>query len=514
MKSTAKTVGLVMIITLCSRLLSFLSTTVYMTFFGVNYAEINIYTYAIKLPNILFTILGTSLTITVIPIFAGYIGTNEKERAFKFADNVISLSMVLTLLLSALGIAAAPAVVLLTGFKDQNYGFAVTALRIMFPIMVFYALNFILQGILQSLGKYNMPALVSIPSSMVLILYVYTLGSKFGVMGLLIATFVGLSLQALILIPPVMNAGYRFRPSFDYKNEDIKRALRLIPPILIATSAYQLNMLFNLTVTANFKNAVTLMSFVQDILLYSVLVLIYSVTAVVFPKLTMLAARNDMEGFKSSLTRILKTIFYLTIPAAFGFIAVRYPLMHLFELGKITPDNVSLASRILALYALGITGISVKEVVDRAFYSLNDTVKPAVNSVIIMLVNIGSTLVLKRFLGVLGVPLAYTISGVTGGVVILYMIWKKVGGFDVRDMALNLSKVIISSAVMLIGVTALNSWISGHVYGSGLTDRAVKLLLPVAAGGTVYFICTYVLKVDEAVDAFNKIRLKLKALRA
>lgn len=509
MKSTAKTVGLVMIIMLFSRFMSFLSTAVYMTFFGVKTSEINVYTYTVSLPNIIFTILGTALTIAVIPVFAGYIGTGEKERAFKFANNVISLSIILTIILSVVGMLIAPFIIGLTSFRNDAYGFAVTALIVMFPIMIFYALNYILQGILQSLGRFNMPALVSIPSSLIIILYVYTMGTKLGVMGLLIATFIGLSLQALVLIPPVFKTEYRFRLSFDYRNEDIKRAVRLIPPILIGTSAYQLNMLFNITVTANFKNTVTLMSFVQNTILYSVLALIYSITAVVFPKLTMLAARKDMDSFKGSLVNVLKAVIYLLIPAAAGFIAVRYQLINLLVgWGKITPEDVTLASEILALYAVGVTGIGVKEVVDRAFYSLNDTARPAINGVVIMVVNIVCSLILISFIGVLGIPLAYTISAVTGGVVIICMIRKKIGPFGVKKLSITLLKVIISSIIMFLAVVLLNTLLGRVAFGAAILDKAVKLFIPVIAGGAVYYVCTYILRVEEAVGVLSKIRVR------
>ena len=513
MKSTARTVGTVMLIMILSRLMAFFATAVYITFFGVDNPEINIYTYAIKFPNIVFNILGTALTIVVIPIFAGYIAIGEKYKAHKFADNVISLSSIAILALSALGIIVAPYIVMLTGFRNEGYGFAVTALRIMIPVMFFYGLNYILQGILQSLGRFNMPALVSIPSSLIIILYVYVLGSRFGVMGLTVATFIGLSLQALILVPPLLRTQYRYKISFNYADEDVKRALKLILPILIGTSAYQLNMFFNITMTSRFKNTVTLMGFVQDTILYSVLAFIYSLTAVAFPRLTMLAARKDMDGFRDNLRRILKTVIYVLLPAAAGFISVRCQLINLLVgWGRITPENIGLASDILLFYSVGVIGIGIKEVSDRAFYSLNDTVRPAINGIVIMLVNIAAALFLiyAAGMGVLGIPFAYSISAVTGGIVIALLIRKKIGPFGGRDILLSLVKVASASVMMSAAVYCINKAFSGFVFGGVLADRVVKLFVPVLAGAGVYFFATCVLKVDEAVIVYDRLRGKIR----
>ena len=345
-----------------------------------------------------------------------------------------------------------------------------------------------------------MPAFVSVPSSLVIIVYVYVFGSRFGVKGLVIATFIGLALQALVLIPPLFKTEYRFHLSFDYKSEDIKKALKLIPPVLIGTCAYQVNMLFNINALANFKDTVAIVSFVQNLILYAILAFIYSITAVVFPKFTMLVGRNDMEGFKNSLMKVLKSIIYFLIPAAVGFITLRYQLIDfLYGWGKVTANNISLASSIMALYALGITGIGIKEVVDRAFYSLKDTKKPAINGVIIMAVNIVSSLVLMKFIGVLGIPLAYSISALTGAVVLLTLLRKKVGPFGGKKLVLGIIKVAVASTVMLAVIIPVNLILQHHTFGHLVVDKGIKLFVPVMTGGIVYYIATYCLKIDEAV---------------
>lgn len=507
MKSTAKTVGIVMIIMVLSRFMSLIQNMLYMAWFGVDNTDINIYSYALYFPNIVFAVLGTALTTVVIPVFAGYMGKGDKERAFKFANDIISISLVFTALLAVVGMLLAPLFPLFTTFKENGYDFAVTALRIMFPVMIFYALNYILQGILQSLGKFNMPAFVSVPSSLVVILYVLFLAPYFGVTGLLVATFIGLSLQGLVLIPPLYKTEYRYKPSFDIGSEDVKKALSLIPPVLIGTSAYQLNIFFNVTMTARFENAVTLMSFVQNLILYSILAFIYSITAVVFPKFTMLAAANDMQGFKQSLSKVLRTVSYFLIPATFGFIALRYPLIDLLVgWGKVTPENVTLAGVLLALYALGVLGVGIKEVVDRAFYSLNDTKKPAINGIVIMAANITLGILFINIIGVYGIPLAYSLSSLLGAVILIVLIRRRIGVFGGRDFVLTLAKMAAASCLMFAVVFPLAGLLSGISSGISILDKLLRLAIPSGAGILIYFPVTMLFKVEEAGDIILRVK--------
>lgn len=508
MKSTVRTVGTVMIIMLFSRLMSLLSNMAYITFYGIN-LETDIYSYALQLPNIIFNSIGTAIVTAVIPIFAGYIGTGDRKRAFEFANNITGISLLFTTVLAAVGIVLSPCILLLTRFKDNGYGFALAALRIMFPVIIFHALNYILQGVLQSLGRYNMPALVSLPGSIVVISYVFLLGNRFGVWGLIIATFAGLALQAVILIPPAIRAGYRIRPSLDFGSEDIKKALRLVLPILAGTSAYQLNMLFNATLSANFKDTVAIITTVQNLVLYAILIFIYSVTSVVFPRFTMLAAKGDMEGFKNSLSKVLESVLFFLLPCSAGFIAVRYQLVDfLYGWGKVTAENVQLAGNMLALYAVGVTGIGIKEVADRAFYSLKDTKRPAVNGIIIMLVNIACSLILISFIGVLGIPAAYTISALTGGIVLMFMMRGKIGGFGGRKLLISGFKAAAASVIMLICVVFITTFLDRLIIGHALLHKALRLFVPAAAGAVIYAAAACLLKADGAVEILNRIKRK------
>ncbi len=510
MKSTAKAIGFVMILMFVSRLMSLISSLVYTTYFG-NTLEINIYSYAIQFPMIIFNTFGTALATVVIPIFAGYLGKGEKNKAFSFANNILSLSLFFSLLLSIAGILLAPVFPQFTEFKYNGYQFAVGALRIMFPIIIFYTLNYVLQGILQSFEKFNMPAFVSVPSSLVVIGYVLLFGNSYGVRGLLIATFLGLSLQGLVLIPPVLKTEYRFRPSFNLRDNDVKKATRLMIPVIIGSSAYQFNMFFNITMVANYENAVTITSIVQNLVLYSVLAFVYSITSVVFPRMTVMVAKKNMEQFKNNLNKTIRGIAFLLIPVTFGFIAISQRLIDLLVgWGKITPDEVEFAANMFTLYSVGILGIGIKEVVDRAFYAMNDTRRPAYNGIVIMAANIAVILICRPFLGVYAIPIGYSFSILVGAFSILYMIRKKIGAFGGERILHTMFKTTVSSVIMLIIVMLINKQIDIFYFGYAILDKVIKLAVPVAIGVAIFFAASLILKTEEANEIMEKVMKSIK----
>lgn len=501
----------VMVIMILARLMSLFSTQFYMARFGASDVYMNIYSYVISIPNIIFTCIGTALSTVVIPIYMGHMTNGAHDEAKRFANNIITISMALTAVLVLIGIALSPILPRFTEFAKtpETYSYATKALMIMMPVMFFYALNYIFQGMLQAMDSYRLPAFVSVPSSLVVILYVVFLSDKFGITGLLIATVIGLSLQAIILIPPLVKKGYRYRPSFELKHPDIVNALKLTGPVLFGVSAYQLNMLYNVTMIARFEGMVTLLTYVQNIVLYMVLAIIYSVTAVLYPRLTESASKNDIPQYKTDLNHILCSMGALLIPMTFGFIAVREPLLRvLAQYGNITAADITKAALLLAAYAISILGIGYKEILDRAFYAMQDTKTSAVVGFIIMGANICCSLLLMQFFGAYGIPLAYSISSLIGSCVLLWRLRKKIGSFA-AGLGTTLIKSLFAAVVMFFAVSVLRHFTASFGDG-GVILRILHLGILCLSGIAVYFVMALLLRITQITDAVKGVLAKLR----
>lgn len=502
-KNILGAVSPVLLITILSKLLSLFSVQFYMAHYGVANEYLNIYSYVISIPNIVFTCIGTALSTVVIPIYVGHRAKGQLTEAKRFADNIITVSLALTFVLMLIGFAISPILPKYTAFaeKKELYSFTVKALMIVFPVMFFYALNYIFQGMLQSMGRYKLPAFVTVPSSLVVIVYTLFLGDTFGISGLLVATVIGLSLQALILVPPLIREGYYYKPSFQIKHPDIIKAGKMAIPVQLGVGAYQLNMLYNVTMIARFEGMVTLLTYVQNLTLQMVLALVFAVTAVIYPKLTESASKGNMDEYKATLLRVLMSMSALLIPMTFGFIGVRNSLLTLLAgWGQITPGDINKAAMLLAVYAIGILGVGYKEILDRALYSLGNTVISAVNGLVIMVANISISLILIQFLGAYGIPLAYSCASLIGMCVLLFVVRKKIGTFA-KGLGVLIVKSIIASLIMFLVVELLNALLPD---AGTVVSRIISLLVPVGAGALVYVIMAVVLKITPVTELLFK----------
>ena len=508
-RSPLGSIGAVMCIMLVGKLLSLVANQAYLSYFGAGNEQLNIFSWVLQIPNYLFQSFGTGLSSVVIPIFASLCVTGQREEANRFASNLICVASLFTLVLVACGMALSGVLPRFTEFVDKDY--ASMALRIMMPVMLFYALTNIYQGILQSLEHFAVPALVNLPSGIVLLLYLACFADRFGVTGLLYAVVLGLFLQAAILIVPGWKAGFRFRPVVDLRSGHLRTAGRMMVPVVLGASAYQFNMLFNNTMMSNVApNSVSLFNFVQTLILSSVLTLVTAITSVMYPALTARAAENDMPGFRKTLSGTVNAMIFLLTPITVGLLVLGHPLLELISLhGKMLPEDIRTVDLFLMMYCVSVVFLGIKEIMDRAFYSLKITGISAITGVIIMVVNLIVGYVLSKFtpLGAAGIPLGYSIAAICGTVFLTGKLYRRIGGFGGGILGCA-GKTAVSSLLMGAGVYGVYRLISRGLTSGSIGDRLLLVLIPTLFGMAAYFALSWVLKTAPMVDFLASVRRK------
>ena len=484
-----------MILMLVGKLLSLLANQVYLSYFGADNEQLNIFSWVLQIPNYLFQSLGTGLSSTVIPLFAALLAQKKYREANRFGSNIICITSLGMVILIALGMAVSIFLPGLTDFADKSY--AAKALMIMMPVMFFYAMTNIYQGILQSMDRHMSAALVNLPSGIVILLYIAFFADKFGVTGLLWTVVLGLFLQFAILPLPARRAGFRFKPVVDFKDESIRTVGRMMLPVVLGASAYQFNMFFNNTMMSAVEpESVTLFNFVQTLILSSVMTLVLAITSVKYPALTVCAAKDDMPGFRSELSGTMGGMIYLLTPISFGLVVLGHPLLELISLhGKVIPENIDTEAAFLTMYSLCIVFLGLKEIADRALYSLRITKISAWIGVVIMAVNIVFGWILSRLtpLGSAGIPLGYSIGVILGTGWLLWKLRRQIGFFG-GDLKATSVKSIIGSLVMSLSVVLSHRIAAGFFASGSIFHRLILVVVPMGIGMAVYFILTFFLK--------------------
>lgn len=464
---------------------------------------------ASKLPTTVFDfILGGVVTSAFIPVYNRIAVQRGKDEAVGFAQSYVNLILLITTTLSVLGVVFAPSLVRLIApeLAPETAALAASLTRIMFPMVIFVGLAFSFVGFLQSEGEYNIPALISLVSNLLMVGYLLLLNDRFGVRGLSAAMLAGWAAQALVQLPAVLKRGFRPRLCAPLGTPEIARAAKNTLPILVATWTTPVCNLINTRFASGIEGgrAITALDYANR--LYIILVGLFSFVAtnLLFPYFARAAASGDTEESDRLTRTSLKTLCFIIAPIAAGVTVLAGPFIALvYENGVFTSSDTALTAEALRMYAIGMVFAACGEVLVKAFFAAEKMRLPMIASLISMTVNVaavfaGSALLGERF-GVGAIALlSASAAGVNMGVNLVFAYRRGLIRPVLSDWA-DIAKSVLAAALMGAAVWFAASRFAGM-------GKIAAVALPTLIGAAVYALLAIVLRSEEMKLILSRIR--------
>jgi len=499
----AKAAGILMVAMVASRVLGYVRDMVIYAYFGQNNLT-DAYNAAFSIPDFLYYLLvGGALSSAFIPVFASYIATNKEEEGWRVASTIFNLMIILMLGGITLGIIFAPALVrlLVPGFTPENIALTVKMTRVMFFQTFFMALNGISMGILNSYQHFLAPAIGSVMYNLGIIVIglIFSHYLNMGIMGFAIGVVFGAALNFAVQLPALLKLGLRYQFVIDLKHPGVRKIGTLFLPVLIGLSVTHLNLFVNQNLGSSLPSGmISALRVAQRIMQLPIGVFAVAIAVAVFPTLTGQAARAEREQFKQTTSLGLRNIFFITIPSAIGLIALKVPIVRLlFEQGQFTSQDTEATAYALLFYCFGLFAYSALQLLNRVFYSLQDTLTPVLVGILTIFINIALNFLLIKPMAHGGLALAYSLAGIINMLLLLYIFRKKVGSIDGRR--------IVRSFVLTLGISAVMGFTAYQTAGllESLVDVSTKLgqLLQVGVsitiGVLVFVFLAFFCKMEE-----------------
>ena len=493
------------VIILLAKVMGLLRDILVASNFGTTEAAVA-YETASKLPVTIFDfVLGGVVTSAFIPIYNSLAVKKSKKDALSFAYSYVNLVLLITLSISVIGVVFAPYLVtfIAPDLSASASALAVELTRIMFPMVVAVGLAFSFVGFLQSEGEYNIPAVISLVSNLIMVGYLLFLSDKFGIKGLAFAMLIGWSAQAAVQIPSVIKHGFRYKPLSPVSTPEIGRALKNSLPILLATWVTPVCNLINTRVASGIDNgrAITALGYANRLYIIIVGVFSFVATNLLFPYFAKAAASGATKESDRLARTSVKVLVFILAPISAGIMVLAKPFVSLvFERRVFTAADTAITSEALRFYAVGMIFTAVCEVLTKAFFAVEKTKIPMTAALASMVFNVGLLLVIGDRLTVGGIAL---LSGLSAGVnMAVNLVFAVKHGLvtpvkaDIADTA----KSILSAAVMGAAVYAVYALMDG--------GRILSFAVPTLTGVIVYAILVTVLKSEEINGILNVLRKK------
>jgi len=501
LKKTVKTVSFMMIATLLSKIAGLLRDVIIAGKYGTEGMEAVAYSYASSLPVQLFDFtLGAAVLATFIPIFNGYLENGEDKRATEFSNNFINIVVLISTVISVLcmifskyiGLFIAP------DLDSNTQQLLQQLIIIVMPTTIFTALAYSFVGILQSFGEFNIPAIISLVSNVVIIMYLLFFDNVYG---LCIAMLVGWSLQFIVQIPSLKKKKFKYKFSINFKDPGIREAVILAIPILISSWVQPISVFINKRYASAINGGGPALDYANRFYIIVVGVFVFAITNYIFPALSKKIGSGDVDGFGEILSSSIKTMLLIIAPIMIGMMLVSNDIISLvYQRGQFNEYSVNLTSSALKYYSIGMIFYGVTEILNKCFYSLKNAKVPMIASIFGIGASVAlSSVTMKVFhLGVLGLAFSSAMATVIVSMVLMVFMQKKVRFLN-KDLLIHFVKVTISVAVMGLVVMIIKNYVEN-------LNVIIRLILMVAGGGVVYLAMLWILKVKELREVFKWLR--------
>jgi putative peptidoglycan lipid II flippase len=489
-----------------SRLLGLAREVVAAKYFGVT-AAMSAFTIAFQVPNLVRALFADSaLQGAFVPVFSELLEKGERKEAFRVASSLFFLILLVLSAVTALFVIfAEPLMGLIApGFDDNPalHDLTVNLARLMFPIVVLLALSGLVVGVLNSFEHFTVPALAPAAWNLVIIaalvglVPVFPVGDK--IYAYAIGILVGTVVQFLLPLPWLRGRGGSVTFKIDWRDERVRRVLKLMFPVTIALGLINVSLLINSVfgtlvsdqAPAAIDKAFRIYQLPQG--LFSI-----AIATILFPTMSRFAARGARDDLRRTMGTGVRQVCLLLIPSAVLMAVLAEPITRLvYQRGAFGIGATDLTSTAMVWWSISLPFQGVSLLFSRTFFSLQRPWATTALAGVNLLVNAGVAAALYGPFEIAGIVLGTVAGTIVMCVAQGWILRKELAGIE--------GAKLLSTAVRMLAAAALLAVVSYFVWkglddalGRSFAGQAVSVLTAIAAGSLVYAGAVWVLRVPE-----------------
>jgi putative peptidoglycan lipid II flippase len=382
--------------TILSRILGFVRDVVLAKMFGAS-GETDAFFLAFRIPNFMRRLFAEgSFSLAFVPVLSEYKASGDRQALRDLIDHVTGTLASILLVLTSIGIIAAPLVlsIFAPGWLADDrpeFDLSVSMLRITFPYILLISLTALAGGILNTFERFLIPALTPVLLNLSLIAAALLLADHLAVpvtalaWGVLAAGFVQLILQ----IPALMRLGLVPRPRWGWRHSGVRRILKLMIPTLFGSSVAQVNLLVD-SIIATFlvTGSVSWLYYSDRLLEFPLGVFGIALATVILPNLSKKHASANTAAFSATLDWALRLAVIITVPASVGLVILAEPiLITLFQYDAFQAVDARMSAYSLVAYSAGLPAFIAVKVLAPGYYARQDTSTPVKIAIAAMVSN-------------------------------------------------------------------------------------------------------------------------------
>ncbi len=461
--------------------------------FGTSTAT-DVYNASFLIPDILFNMfIAGALAAAFLPVFSESLEIS-KEKAYGLANTMITSSVLLMAVLSAIAFIFVPQLVpqIFSTSTPEMQQDIITMTRLMLPCSILFAISNTLGNILMSYKHFLSYSLSPILYNLGIVLGVLLLQEEMGIYSAAVGVLIGTAFHALVRIIDSFSTEYRFKPGLNFKDPQFIKIAKLMIPKSISLIGWQINLyIFAIIGIKMVEGGLAAFNFARNIQSFSVSIFGVSFATAIFPYLANSGNLEDKTQFTRDIQKTVQRILFFTIPSGAAIMVLSTEIVDLIlSGGAFDSKSVSLTASLLLFFGLSIPFESLTHVLSRAFYSMKNTLTPTIAHVFSMILMAVITILVAPKLGIEWFSIGFSAGFGLYALLLTIFLRKYLKNFNYKEFCLSLGKTIFATTAMVFVILVMKNY---NLSLSGKILYATEILI----GAVTFFAAAAIIKAPE-----------------
>jgi putative peptidoglycan lipid II flippase len=479
---------------------------------------------AFTIPNALRVLFGEGAASgAFVPVLTEAREREGNARAATVFGGLMRMMVPILVLVTLLGIVFASPVVLAyaSGFDAERFELTVEMTRWVFPYIFLMGVAALVTAALHSRKSFTAPALSPALLNVALVLACLLAVPALHALGLPAwyalagGVLLGGVLQVAAQWPALRRLGFGLLAPGSLRDPYVRKAMRLLAPLLLSLGVYQLNLIFSRQFASHLgRGPVSWLWYAQRLVEIPQGMFALAIASAALPSLSEIVARGDREQGLELFRATLRMTLFVAIPSTVALAVLALPIVAvLFGHGAFSSTDVQETAYALVFLAAGIWAIAAVRTVVPMFHAHNDTKAQVVASLMNLVVFATASWLLMGSMRHAGLTLATSLAGVAQLGVLLALLRRRTGRLGLGRVVAASLRMGVASAVMggvLFALTFSRPWLTDAMAPVQLLLLTLSLVL----GGLSYLGVAHVLGVEEASTFTRGVLRRVRRKRA
>jgi len=485
--------------------------------------ELDIYYGAFRVPDFISMVLVMgAISAAIIPIFSSYL-VRSRQEAWEFFANLLNLFLFFLIIISVILIIFVPQILslIVPGFSDEKKELTITLTRIMFLSPIFLGISNTISGVLRVFRRFLVTSIAPIMYNLGIIFGILFFVPWLGLNGLAWGVVFGGFLHFFIQLPILLKTGFKPKIILNFSHPGFIKTIKLTLPRALGLAAGQINLIVITAIGSTLAaGSIAVFNLANNLQNLPITLIAISFSTAAFPFLALYFSKKDKEKLLEEFSSVFRQILFLIVPVSILIFILRAQIIRvILGTGKFGWADTQLTAACLGIFSFAIFAYGLVLLISKTFYAFQNTKIPALVTLFTVGLNIVLCYFFVRVLGfentfqsflinfldlqgikdnsVIGLPLALAVSGIFQISLLLFLLYKKIGDFRIKEIFESCIKILASGVLLGFACYFVRQTIAEFVDMQTFWGIFCQAALASIAGIIVFIASAFALKSPE-----------------